>query len=207
MEERTKKILFGSGLVAAFALAGGIRYLMKERATPEPPYLVYHEDGDFEIRDYSGYWVAETYAYGDRREAIRAGFRTLADYIFAKSHDGESIPMTAPVIERAEGTDKWRVQFVMPEGETEATLPPPPAGVSLRHEEAMRVAVVRFSGAPGEYDLEAQDDTLREWLSGRDEGDVIGEPLYAFYNSPSVPGPLRRNEIWLPLALEPPVAY
>ena len=27
-----------------------------------------------------------------------------------------------------------------------------------------------------------------------------GEPEYAFYNSPMIPGPLRRNEVWLALS-------
>ncbi len=44
----------------------------------------------------------------------------------------------------------------------------------------------------------AQEDRLRGWLARR--GDVSeAEPEYAFYNSPIIPGPLRRNEVWLPL--------
>ncbi|MCJ8191200.1 SOUL family heme-binding protein [Sphingomicrobium aestuariivivum] len=199
------KWIGGAAALGGLALIGGIRYLMKERATPEPPYLVHHEEGDFEIRDYPEYWVAETTAYGDRRQAIRSGFRTLADYIFGRSHDGDTIPMTAPVIEERQGGDRWTVRFVMPEGETAASLPAPPSGVRLSEVVGQRYGVIRFSGAPGDYDLEAEELSLRGWL--RDQGvQVTGGPLYAFYNSPAIPGPLRRNELWLPLAIEPPAA-
>jgi hypothetical protein len=29
---------------------------------------------------------------------------------------------------------------------------------------------------------------------------ISAEPEYAFYNSPMIPGPLRRNEVWLALS-------
>ena len=74
--------------------------------------------------------------------------------------------------------------------------PQPPAGVILDEVVGQRFAVVRFSGAPGDYDLEAEELSLRGWLE-QQGAEVTGEPLYAFYNSPAMPGPLRRNEIWV----------
>ncbi|WP_265587501.1 SOUL family heme-binding protein [Sphingomicrobium arenosum] len=200
------KWIGGAAAIGGLALVGGLRYLMKERATPEPDYLVHDEEGRFQIRDYPGFWVAETTAYGDRRTAIRSGFRTLADYIFGKSHDGDTIPMTAPVIEEKDGEDRWKVRFVMPEGEDPRSLPAPPTGVRLDEVVGQRFAVVRFSGAPGDYDLEAEELALRGWLRDRDS-EISGEPLYAFYNSPAIPGPLRRNELWLPIAVKEPTGY
>ena len=198
------KWLAGGGLVAGLAIAGGLRYYLKEKATPEPDSLDYAEEGPFALRDYLDFWVAETIAYGERREATQAGFRTLADYIFGRSHEGETIPMTAPVIEEADGEDRWRVRFVMPAGETPATLPEPPSGVTLKKVSGRRYGVVRFAGAPGDYDLETEELRLRGWLRERGE-EVDGEVLYAFYNSPMIPGPLRRNEVWLPVVLQGPV--
>ncbi|MBB3764838.1 SOUL family heme-binding protein [Sphingomicrobium lutaoense] len=204
--KRRGKWLLGGGLLLGLTLAGGARYLLRERATPEPDYLLVEKEGDFEIRDYLPMWVAETVCSGSRREAIRAGFRTLADYIFARSHDGDSLPMTAPVIERQASEDHWTVRFVMPEGESVKTLPRPPADVELRHVEARRIALVRFSGRPEEYDLEAEEKRLREWLGTREEEILFDTPEYAFFNSPAMPGPLRRNELWFELALDPPAA-
>ncbi|WP_343344595.1 heme-binding protein [Sphingomicrobium sp. XHP0239] len=199
------KWLAGGGLVAGLAIAGGLRYYLKEKATPEPDHLTYDEEGRFALKDYLDFWVAETVAYGERREAIRSGFRTLADYIFGRSHEGETIPMTSPVLEEADGEDRWKVRFVMPEGESDATLPTPPSGVTLKPVPGRRYGVIRFAGAPGDYDLETEELSLRGWLRERGE-EVDGPPIYAFYNSPAIPGPLRRNEVWIPVALTEPVA-
>ncbi|MCM8558128.1 SOUL family heme-binding protein [Sphingomicrobium sediminis] len=204
--ERKVKWLLGGGLAAGFVLAGGLRYLAKERATPEPPHLTVREEGPFAIRDYAAIWVAETVAYGDRRDAIRSGFRTLSDYIFGHSHDGDTIDMTVPVIEEADGEGRWRIRFVMPDGETPDTLPEPPPGVTLKQLPATRVGVVEFSGRPEEVNMGEQEARLRRWLHDVDTHDAADKPLYAFYSSPAVPGPMRRNEVWLPIPLEPPVA-
>ena len=77
-------------------------------------------------------------------------------------------------------------------------MPPPPAGVELVELEPRRVGVVSFSGRPGDRGLAEQEDRLRGWLARRGEASEA-EPEYAFYNSPVIPGPLRRNEVWLPL--------
>lgn len=201
-----KKWLVGGSLVLGLIAAGGWRHYMREKATAEPDYLDVEKDGEFAVRDYLPVWVAETFADGTRREAIRAGFRTLADYIFARSHDGDEIPMTSPVLESHEDGDRWRVAFVMPAGANDKSLPSPPPGVSLRKLPARRVGVVCFSGAPGDYNLEKQEQKLLGWLTGRGYAVVGGKPDYAFFNSPSIPGPLRRNEVWLEVALEEPIA-
>ena len=66
--------------------------------------------------------------------------------------------------------------------------------------------MIRFGGAPGEYNLEKQEQKLLGWLTERGYSLVAGKPDYAFFNSPSIPGPLRRNEVWLEVAVELPVA-
>jgi len=59
--------------------------------------------------------------------------------------------------------------------------------------------VVSFAGRWTERLLASQEDRLRGWLAGRGEKSDA-EPEYAFYNSPMIPGPLRRNEVWLALS-------
>jgi hypothetical protein len=58
---------------------------------------------------------------------------------------------------------------------------------------------VSFSGRSTDRLLAEQEDRLRGWLAKRGER-ANGEPEYAFYNSPMMPGPLRRNEVWLSLS-------
>jgi len=59
--------------------------------------------------------------------------------------------------------------------------------------------VVSFSGRWSDALLAEQEDRLRGWLSKRGVKSR-SEPEYAFYNSPMIPGPLRRNEVWLALS-------
>ena len=59
--------------------------------------------------------------------------------------------------------------------------------------------MVSFAGRPDDRELAEQEDRLRGWLARRGEASEA-EPEYAFYNSPVIPGPLRRNEVWLALS-------
>ena len=48
--------------------------------------------------------------------------------------------------------------------------------------------------------LQAAEDRLRGWLKRHGEVAIKCEPEYAFYNSPMIPPPLRRNEVLLALS-------
>jgi SOUL heme-binding protein len=202
-----------AGMAAGVALLGGAAfYYLKERSTGEPGYRPLETDGDHQIRDYPALTVAETVVEGPRRDALDRGFRILADYLFAKSREGEELPMMVPVMQDSgdpmasdpplfdddlEGA--WRTRFVMPDGRTADDLPDPPEGVELVELPARKVAVVSFSGRATDRLLAEQEDRLRGWLAKRGEKSN-GEPEFAFYNSPMIPGPLRRNEVWLALS-------
>ena len=202
-----------AGVAAGAALFGGAAfYYFRERSTEEPDYRALESDGDYQLRDYPALTVAETVVQGARRDALDQGFRLLADYIFAKSREGEELPMTVPVMQ--DGGDPmasdppmfdddlegaWRTRFVMPGGRTSADLPPPPDGVELVELPPRKVAAVSFAGRATDDLLAQQEDRLRGWLAKRGER-ASGEPEYAFYNSPMIPGPLRRNEVWLALS-------
>ncbi len=212
MEKTVQRGLVAGAVVAGAALIGGAFYVLQERATEEPDFRPLKTDGDFQIRDYGAITVAETVVQGPRKAALSDGFTIIADYIFAKSRDGEKIAMTVPVTQ--DGGDPmasdppmfdddlegaWRTRFVMPAGRTSADLPEPPDGVELVDLAPRRVAVVSFSGRADDKMLASQEDRLRGWLARGGEK-AGGEPEYAFYNSPVIPGPLRRNEVWLALS-------
>lgn len=206
-----KDLLAGFGVAVGALVGGAAFYYLKERSTEEPGYRPLETDGDHQIRDYPALTVAETVVEGPRGDALDRGFRILADYIFAKSRDGEKLAMTVPVMQ--DGGDPmasdpplfdddlegaWRTRFVMPDGRTAEDLPEPPEGIELVELPPRKVAVVSFAGRATDGLLAEQEDRLRGWLAKRGER-AGGEPEYAFYNSPMIPGPLRRNEVWLAL--------
>ena len=207
-----KNVMAGVAAVGAALIGGAAFYYFRERQTEEPDYRPLESDGDYQIRDYPAITVAETVVDGPRRDALDQGFRILADYIFAKSRDGEKLEMTVPVMQDSgdpmssdpplfdddlEGA--WRTRFVMPGGRGPGDLPEPPAGIDLVELPPRRVAVVSFSGVASDRLLAEQEDRLRGWLARRGEM-ISAEPEYAFYSSPMIPGPLRRNELWLALS-------
>lgn len=196
--------------VGAGTLVGlGIAYVLREKGTPGPDYRVLVSEGDLQIRSYPAMTIAETIVAGPRKEALSEGFRILADYIFARSRPGEKLPMTVPVMQdggNPMGSDPpmfddeveggWRVRFVMPDG---ADLPEPPEGIALVELPARRVGAATFHGTAHDERLEAAEDRLRGWLARHGEQCLRTEPEFAFYNSPMVPAPLRRNEVLLAL--------
>ena len=182
----------------------------------QPQYKVVEQHGDIEIRDYPPMIVADTEVSGERKSAINAGFRTIADYIFGNNlaaqtvamtapvlqQPGEKIAMTAPVTQQGDG-NTWRVRFIMPSSYTLETLPRPrnPA-VTLRAIAARRCAVIRFSGLAG-------DDSLREHTAGLNAYladhhlQALAAPSFAFYNPPWTLPFLRRNEVLVEIGTQP----
>ena len=69
-------------------------------AIEEPIYSVLETEGNFELRKYLPYIVAETYVDGTFEAVGNKGFRRLADYIGGKNRKMESISMTAPVSQK-----------------------------------------------------------------------------------------------------------
>jgi hypothetical protein len=182
--------------------------------TPEPSFTRVISDGAFEIRDYKTQIIAEVRVPEGRSDPAGAGFRPLARYIFGgnqpkasiamtapvtRQKTGQSIAMTAPVTRQDSGGD-WKVRFIMPEGSSLASMPPPlDPNVKLLEEPAKRYAVIKFSGFGTMETMEKKSAELRAWLAGRDIK-PIGAPIYASYDPPWTPPFLRRNEVWLTLA-------
>ncbi len=70
--------------------------------TEEPAFESIKKEGDFEVRQYRAFIVAETFVKGDMNEAGSEAFRAIAGYIFggnisANTKGSEKIAMTAPV--------------------------------------------------------------------------------------------------------------
>jgi hypothetical protein len=207
------------GAIAAVGLASTAGCTVAK--IQEPQYMTQIRDGSFEVRTYEPRVVAETTVAGEWREAGNEGFRRLASYIFGKnrrdtkiamtapvaqapaneSGGGDKIAMTAPVAQRGRG-GTWTVAFTMPEGETLDTLPAPQdPRVVLRELPPARVAVVRFSGRWTDANMKEREAALRRWTDAR-HLTVVGDAEVNRYDPPFKPWFLRRNEVWLPLALD-----
>lgn len=194
---RGKWIATAAAGTAAVAAAA---YYLNERNTEKPDYDLLVEEGPFALRGYPAMTVAESELPGQRETALGNGFRVLADYVFARSRSGAKLAMTAPVMQLpAEREDSWITRFVMPKKFDRSELPAPPAGVTLRETPARKLAAVRFSGSVDPAMLAAKETALNEWLVGRGLAPA-GPAEYAFYNSPFIPGILRRNEVLIPVA-------
>lgn len=186
-------------------------------AVAEPPFTVSIADAPFELREYPGFIVAETWVEGNFDAAGRAGFRRIANYIFGDNiaaggasakiamtapvtmePAGEKIAMTAPVTMESEG-DRWRIHFVMPAGYTLATLPrPKDSRVTLREVPPHRMAAVRFSGFTTQASMTEQTAKLREWMQTRGLTPKAIAQI-ARYNDPFTLPWNRRNEMMIPV--------
>ena len=125
-----------------------------------PTYQLTASTGAIEIRDYDPRLVATVAVSGPRKDAIRSGFKILADYIFGNNttasnismtapveqSQGEKISMTAPVEQQIDGMD-WRITFTMPSQYTIDTLPKPMnQSIQIELVPAKTQAAITFSG-------------------------------------------------------------
>ncbi len=184
-------------------------------ATEEPPYTSVLQEAAFEIREYPALIAAEVTVPGDRSEAVSAGFRLLAGYIFGGNTRKQSIAMTAPVIQNEAPNEKiamtapviqspdsagWIIRFIMPASYTLETLPTPnDSKVRLVALPPKRLAVVRFSGLVDDNDVEQQTALLRAFVA-QQKLVAVGTPSLARYDPPWTLWFLRRNEIMLEVA-------
>ena len=181
-------------------------------ATEEPPYTSILTEGSFEIREYPSLIAAEVTVAGERSEAISAGFRLLAGYIFGGNTRKQSIAMTAPVTQTQQGNEKiamtapvtqsgdelsWTVRFIMPQGYTLDTLPiPNDSRVKLIALESARVAVVKFSGLEKEPDIIERTQQLKQFMHEQ-KLVAVGAETLARYDPPWTLWFLRRNELMI----------
>lgn len=194
-------------LLAIMLVGAGLSGTIMSRVE-QPPYAIVESWGDIELRDYPQLIAAEVEVPGERKQAINAGFRMIADYIFGNNaprqkiamtapvtqQAGEKIAMTAPVSQQADGS-LWRVRFFMPSSYTLDTLPTPNnPNVKLIRIPAERVAAIQFSGSAAEDSISRHRKLLLERVA-RQGLTVHGEPTMAFYNPPWTLPFLRRNEI------------
>ena len=188
-----------------------ILFQVDAMALEEPEYTVVAQYGDFELRQYAPYLIAEVDVDGEFDEAGNNGFRILAGYIFGDNQSSEKMAMTAPVesTRRGQGEEmamtapvttttageQTTYTFVMERKYSMETLPVPnDERIRIREVPERTMAVRRYSGRWTEEKYQQNETALREALSAQGI-QIISEPILARYNSPFSLPVLRRNEV------------
>ena len=176
----------------------------------KPDYKVIQSEQNIEIRQHEPMIIAEVEVDGKREDAIRDGFRLLADYIFGNNtvqqvismtapvqqKENQKIAMTAPVQQQSMGKS-WRMSFVMPSKYSMDSLPVPNNNrVRLKGILAKKFVVIEFSGTNSNENVTEHENQLMNYIEAN-QIKINGSPIYAFSNPPwSLPF-LRRNEVMI----------
>lgn len=199
-------------LIGLLLLGGGVMALEK------PKYeVVFEHSNGIELRRYAAHILIETEVDAAFEDAGNAAFRRLAGYIGGNNRastkvsmtvpvnqrsaaEPEKMAMTAPVSQRAEG-QSYVISFVLPSKYSLDSAPEPTdSRVRLSRVPPSLVAAIRYRGR---WTEETYQERLAELKQTIDElnWQISGEPNFARYNPPIVPGLLRRNEILIPVAV------
>lgn len=191
-----RKTLLTLGTLAAGSLL--LAACATSRAVYETAaFILVKKEGAFEIRDYPALTVVSTEAASSAERDGR--FMKLFGYISGKNERQEKIKMTTPVL-MGQAMGQSRMSFVVPAKTASAGAPAaasPDIKVGIRP--AARYAVLRFTGLQNPAREQQALAELNKQLTAL-KLTAAGEPVFAYYDPPWTPGPVRRNEVMLPLA-------
>ncbi len=186
---------FGWLLVSTAAgLIGAALYTLYSTSrfsTEQARYQLLRSEGPFEIRDYPDLMAARTAM--DSADEDDDAFYRLFQFIGGGNVRNQTIPMSSPVL-----IQDGSMSFLLPP--TLETSPPDATieHVFLEKRPAARFVAYRYSGSATELDQARAIDRLTEWSLAQGLA-TTGSPIIATYDSPFIPGPLKRNEILLQL--------
>ena len=168
-----------------------------------PKYTILEKNNHFQIRKYDEMTIAKITTVGERYEGLRKGFIPLARYIGAKDREGPKISMTAPVMQQKIINDNWEISFYMPSKFDTDQLPISENNqIKIVTTPSKIMAVITFSGVAKKELLENKFANLIKWIEEINYEIILGsKPIYSYYNDPSTPGFLRKNEIMIPVEI------
>lgn len=160
----------------------------------EPKYEVLQSCDKIELRLYDPFLVAEVECSGIRKEAIRSGFRILANYIFGNNLASEKLPMSVPVTQQ-KIDNGWKIRFMLTQTSNLKDLPQPNNQlVKLHSISRKKFVAIRFSGIADDEKLQRYTTQLQEFADCH-KWSLADTPVLAFYNPPWTIPFLRRNEV------------
>ncbi|KAK9834183.1 hypothetical protein WJX81_006360 [Elliptochloris bilobata] len=185
----------------------GVAHVLRQATNPQttpgldqPAYEVLRRAGDYEVRRYEPYVVAEVSMPASAAPASGTGFNELAGYIFGGNAGRQKMEMTTPVITTA-GQPGAAMRFPMERklGTNAALLPTPnDLRVITRMEEGGVFASASFSGFPLDFEVVEAERRLRGALLLDGLQPLEGYAL-ARYNDPFTLPLFRRNEVLIAL--------
>lgn len=170
--------------------------------TEQPKYYVIQSEDNIEIRRYSRYITAHTTLNGRYEKTLNLGFKTIAEYIFEGNKKNMPIAMTAPVLHKQIGSNKWQTYFFMPSQYKMSDLPEPfdKKKIQLSEFKDKKFIAIRFSGLNSKENHAKYRKILMQYIEDNNI-QILPDLYYAFYNPPWTLPFLKRNEIWLELPL------
>jgi hypothetical protein len=188
-----KILLVASALAIILVLA----LLLAQFSAETIPYSIKGTTGEIEFRQYPSLVLAT--ADNSQNDA---GFNLLFAYISGSNKARDTIPMTAPVITSQKipmtspvVSDATSMSFVMPAGKTREETPDPlDSRVRIVTLPQREVAVIRFTGYASPQEVDAVTSRLQDGLE-KTGIETVGQPFLMRYDTPWMPGFLRRNEV------------
>lgn len=192
-----KKIGIGASVIV-LVVAGALLVTTSRAGYETAAYETVEKEGKFEIRNYEELRVVTTAMSGDDRNG---SFGRLFRYISGENEGERKIAMTTPVfMPGTEDGSMEEMQFVVPRDVAQAGAPDPKnEKVDLASVAGGKFAALRFSGRLDKKEAAGKLAELRAELEKRGLK-AVGDPVFAGYDPPWTPGPMRRNEVLLRLA-------
>jgi hypothetical protein len=211
-KQKRRKMKYKPGLVSLLILLTLItgETLM---AIEEAKYTVVQKEGQFEIRDYDSYLLAEIKVKGSMEGASSMAFRPLFNYISGANRSQSKVAMTSPVsqelgneqikmttpVSQERDQESWAISFMMPQHYNLQTIPmPEDERVKIREVPGRQVATIRYSGFWNEKGYFKHKAKLEAWMDAKGL-EPAGPAIWARFNAPYTPWFLRRNEVQIPV--------
>ena len=189
-------------VICAVAFAGW--KLTARSAYESAEYTVLKSDGSIELRSYPDLMLVTT-KMGTRVQGDDGSFGRLFKYISGGNENKQKVAMTTPVFMEPQSESEstsGQMGFVIPKDVAQTSIPDPASDqVNVTERPAGTFVVIRFAGQITHDSCQQQQSTLEAWI--QQQGlQSIGRAEIAGYDPPWTPGPLRRNEILIRIAVE-----
>lgn len=152
------------------------------------PYTVIKAENKFEVRRMNDYFVVK--AHIEERLGYE-GFNACFSYISGENEASQRFSMTAPVLNRLEGTTMKDTAFVLL---NQSSFPRPLNETMIEQVNSRLMVVIKFKGNINNAIIEKKTQQLVIYI--QQQGYTVKDgPWLARYNPPFIPGFLKRNEL------------
>lgn len=194
-------------LLAAILVTSGVAcaalFFTGRQQYEDAAYKTLQQEGRFELRQYEALSLVASPMDDPGVKSRDRSFMRLFGYISGENETKSKIAMTVPVFVGEAGQESKAMSFVVPRQVAAEGVPAPTRKDVFRAEWSSGVyATYRFAGRPKDKKDAIALSKLTTWME--EQGlNASGEPRFAYYDPPWTPGPMRRNEVLIPVELNP----